>query len=262
MAGRTSPRMQAPGCPYRRCRRWRPHLRSGFEACEEVVQCFGGDVVGIGVFALVAFGESLEQFGGVGGEVDQDRLTVDLAEVILPGFAGPRPPRPTRNGPPSGLLSLARTCFVGLCVPNARRSSMPPADAFLAADVCAFAALGGQHFGVAGVGVAPEQVAAQFAGLEPALPVCRGTTWPLALQKLALGRARPNPQSKWSCSAQCFKFRLERIPESTNPRASACDGLVPHPAPVRNWGSAPDPYALRACPQSPPDFVRGTPRRA
>lgn len=40
-----------------------------------------------------------------------------------------------------------------------------PADAFLAADAGAFLALGGEYVGVAGVGVAPAQVAVQCLGL-------------------------------------------------------------------------------------------------
>ncbi|GAA3424625.1 hypothetical protein GCM10018953_18080 [Streptosporangium nondiastaticum] len=41
-----------------------------------------------------------------------------------------------------------------------------PADALLTADSGAFAALGGQDVGVAGVGVAPAQVSMQGAGLD------------------------------------------------------------------------------------------------
>ena len=41
-----------------------------------------------------------------------------------------------------------------------------PADALLAADAGAFAALGGEDVGVAGVGVAPAQVGVQGPGLD------------------------------------------------------------------------------------------------
>ena len=48
-----------------------------------------------------------------------------------------------------------------------------PADALLAADAGAFPALGGQDVGVAGVGVAPAQVAVQCAGLDRVVRVVR-----------------------------------------------------------------------------------------
>jgi hypothetical protein len=41
-----------------------------------------------------------------------------------------------------------------------------PSGCLLAADACVFAALGGQHVGVARVGVAPPQVSVQFTGLD------------------------------------------------------------------------------------------------
>ncbi len=46
------------------------------------------------------------------------------------------------------------------------QGSVAPADAFLAADAGAFSALGGQHVGVTGVGVAPAQIGVQGPGLD------------------------------------------------------------------------------------------------
>lgn len=50
---------------------------------------------------------------------------------------------------------------------------MSHSDAFLAADPGAFTSLGGQDVGVAGVGVAPAQVAVQFTGLDGVVGVVR-----------------------------------------------------------------------------------------
>jgi hypothetical protein len=43
------------------------------------------------------------------------------------------------------------------------RGTAAPAEAFLAADAGAFAALGGEYIGVAGVGVAPAQIGVELA---------------------------------------------------------------------------------------------------
>ncbi|NUK27216.1 Gfo/Idh/MocA family oxidoreductase [Streptomyces lunaelactis] len=49
----------------------------------------------------------------------------------------------------------------------------------------------------------------------------------------AFGQARPNPQPIPACSARRAKFRLERTPESTNPRASINSALGLQRARVR-----------------------------
>jgi hypothetical protein len=46
------------------------------------------------------------------------------------------------------------------------RGTAAPAEAFLAADAGAFAALGGEYIGVAGVGVAPAQIGVQGTSLD------------------------------------------------------------------------------------------------
>jgi hypothetical protein len=51
------------------------------------------------------------------------------------------------------------------------------ADAFLAAYAGAFAAWGGQHVGVAVVGVAPAQVGLQFTGQGGVVDVRQGSPW-------------------------------------------------------------------------------------
>ena len=62
-------------------------------------------------------------------------------------------------------------------------------------------------------------------------------------------RSRPNPQPISSRSARRVKFRLERTPESTNPRASAhCGGSRPDD--VLPWSAWP-PWAPIQAPGSP-----------
>jgi hypothetical protein len=66
------------------------------------------------------------------------------------------------------VIGSAAACRLNHRTGSGRSSDGPaaPADAFLAADAGAFAALGGQDIGVACVGTAPAEVTLQFPGLD------------------------------------------------------------------------------------------------
>ncbi|GHE14596.1 hypothetical protein GCM10010339_85820 [Streptomyces alanosinicus] len=90
-----------------------------------------------------------------------------------------------------------------------------PADAFLAADAGTLAALGGQDLGVAGVGVAPAEVAVQFADLDRVVRVVR------------VGE-RELPQ--WSSPAATFSGRYMERPcylRRVGSRSGGCDLTEP-----------------------------------
>lgn len=94
--------------------------------------------------------------------------------------AAPRTIRPAQDGPPrvrgrdggtapegdaAGRLVMCRGCQPGSWSGRVGQRASAPADALLAADAGAFLALGGEHVGVAGVRVAPAQVAVRGPGL-------------------------------------------------------------------------------------------------